>query len=765
MMTLRTYLLLACFFIGRVIANEDNVAVVFDKSVDLNDGAYVPVVLIANNEKKDNVVYLSYSGKNQQFVFTAESRLYKEIADALSQIPLGLELTFSCKNEELKWCDKYHYFELKYDFYRSELSVFYSRKEETSYLPETSPLIVFSNDISYSFSKSHGDVNSTTVGFWSSAIDLGMSNDVSLHTDNRYDLGEQKFGVDNTSIRKFFDWGDMSLFYNQHASHRYGFSAEKFVGIKLGPNNTRNNKNPAAKDANISNLIITASGDGIFNIYDRFRELKQTTRAVRGLNNILLNGNDFDQGIVTIDVIQNGNRVETIDRVIDAKIDYRDSFLDSISLGGVHVTSENNVDEVRLFTSINYFFEHANFNTGGIEGYAYFVDSNYDLPYGVGLSSNIEYQYQEHKFSTETRIHYDGTLDGWRYSPSTMYKTEDGAKYTALNFSLLKPFNEYLLSMNYNWQIKDDVKNDINIVTERLDSNITSVFHSSLAKISWSVYGVTNLINDHGFGLSMTITPTDDNKYIKPTLSASYSKSEYQIRAVNEVYVNDSLTLLPEVSAGQKGVDGYGVGAKINNDYLYSDLGAYRTPDADSFNANMHSNLYLSSFSMMADAALYDSAIFFENENSTSDSNVEVNVNGVNKKVHNRTMILSESGFLDNYKTQVYPLSEQVDITESDNDFYMPRFRVKKISFKTQDEKLLVYGRVINGNMPAKDVTIRNGKNITQSDSNGYFQLLVNKSEPNIVIFNKDKKCNDLSLKENINLSTEVFIGRLKCNT
>lgn len=747
---------LISLFIFSLPIYANDVEVVFDDMfIDSANHSHLPIVFIDNGEIKDGIVYFSYNREKPTFIFTHDEELYIHVANALSNYFSGIELSFSCEQEKLYWCERYDTFDMHYDLFRSEVTVYYSKKSKTEISLETDPLLIVSNNVSYSYSKSRNSDSSSEFGFWSSDFDFGVSNNSSMHAGVRHDFSENKMMLDNARIANQFHWGSGVLYYNKKENYFSNFSANDFIGFKI----ISSKENGATDRSNYnSSVIVTAPGDGIFNIFNKYRELKQTTRSIRGLNKIELNGNDFDKGIVIIDIVQNGEVVETIERIID--VESKNIGLQSLAFG---IT---NLEEKKyFFSSVDLQFDNINLSAGGIESHAYYLDASYTPLPGLRLSSNVEHQLESNLTDIETRISYSNSFYRWRYSPALMYRFGEHNDSASLNLSLSNSFNGYLFNLNYNlkkrWGMNKYSESDIS----RIDVSLSSTTYTKVAKVFWSTYATTDLVDDHGIGLNLTFTPSTDNSYLgTPTLNASYSRGKYQVRGTNELIFDESLTFSPEITMGQGKVDGYGVGVNFDNEFLNSDIGMYRMQDSDSLNINLYSNVYVSPYTVMALSEKKESQLVFLN-NGEHDEEVELNVNGVAKKVKNGHVIMSDGAFFNERSERVYSMSEQVTISNEFNEFFMPKYRSKSILFDNSYEKIVLHGRVVRNGIPIGGASIVNHIGETISDVNGYFQLPISKLEPEISIYHNDVKCAFISLLDGLGviLSSEVFIGRLEC--
>ncbi|WOX47323.1 CS1-pili formation C-terminal domain-containing protein [Aeromonas sp. XH] len=741
----------------------DNARVFFMEPSSLTE-QYVPIVLVENGDRKNKAVYLSFE-EALSFIFTKESALNLDIAKALELTPPGFTMNFSCEKNQAAFCGNYSQFELYYDFYRSELQISYHRPDIYDLdLLDTDPLFVLANGLTYSYSASRdGNGDDVVYGQWLASADYGLTNSVSLHSGLQYDFSAKQLTPNVISLNAYEEGNDLSIFYSKQTNNLSKLGSDGLYGLSYGKSKGTGVDNTG----NFVTLLITTNTDGNANLVNKFGELKQVVRVTRGINNLNVNSQDFIDGIVTINIIENGVLVDSYERVLDMGGNSSGYSLANMALGYAKIKSDDNTTSpYKVFAEATMGYMGLSAKVGSIDAQGSYVDLHYRSDQAWQWSGSLYHQADEQTTEYDTRLSYNKNIQGWNFSPSVMYQKNESGQSIYGYMSVFGSIKDYTINGTYSHR-ENFGTSSAPQSQDRLDLSVASTLHTNWAKIRWSTYMTTSFDDQYGVGLSLTFTPNLERATYTPTVNVNYSGGEFNARAASEFEVNDNMKLTPEVTLGGSGMSGYGLSASFNNELLRSDVGLYRTNSTNAINANLQSNIYISPNAMSISAENKSSQFVFVNQvaNEMVENQSEVSINGVKRKIVSGD---SQLVHVDGVRTlsSVYPLTDNTAISDEYQRFVMPRFRSKKIEYRSYTDRWFVRGRVIKQGKPVKGAMVVNHVDKVMSDEEGYFELNVSRKTPTITIFDGGNKCGETMISNrSLKIDNEVFVGRLECAT
>ncbi len=116
----------------------------------------------------------------------------------------------------------------------------------------------------------------------------------------------------------------------------------------------------------------------------------------------------------------------------------------------------------------------------------------------------------------------------------------------------------------------------------------------------------------------------------------------------------------------------------------------------------------------------------------------------------------------------IYSGSDSVAVDPLYASLVVKPYRVQKVEYLHDTDKIHVSGRVMVQGRPEEGVEVINhvGKAIT--DRNGYFSLTVSRANPSVTLFRRGKECPgaiENILENRVGSPNELYLGRLQCDS
>lgn len=706
----------------------------------------IPIVLNINNRTIDNVVFL-----NSNFEFESDGGGMQSLNDVLTilnSITFSEDMYFSCDGSDMLACEKYKEFKVSYNFYSSEITLFYKLDDSSQESDTDMSMIKVSNFVSGSRTKGAGGTVYDTL-YVNSTLGIGLTHDSYLESTLNYD--GDSIDVSEFSYNKELDSHTLSYIHSQTGGTNFNkYTFDKYDGFKIS--STSNKLESVGGDSltiyEVSNEI------GLINVIDRDDKVVYTIPLNRGLNEFILSRRQVGSDVAKVDIVVNGNVVKTDEYYLGGN-DFSEGYI--YSFGAGVMSGKSGIKSLYLthesqFMGLDYNMSFVDENNYLFNSLSYYVNKH--LNFSVKHYSD-EDDLDRKEFGVSARINYRAyNFSGSFYQTMENVNGEDRSNYT-FNSSVQKNiFDKYNALLTYQTSYSDD-----KILSSRIGVNVNSYQRHKSFSLTWSLNTTYDFEHkDKYLGVNVSISINDGYKQLNPRIQVSKHNEQNRVRLSNQFNLHDDhLAFTPDLDIGDNDID-FGLNIRANYDDFRSDVFYNNYTDGSSVGFNMANSLYFIDKQVYSSSSDSDAAILMKHDGLYTD---EVQLN--NRGFGNKNIALVNSG-------------SDIDVSSNRNELSIVeqkmirigkyRYAEIAITHKT-DAGYFVYGRMVDEhNNSQSGISVANHIANTVSDADGYFSLNVSKEYPDLTFSHDGKVCLQLTVTDVDNQSDQfLYIGRNLCST
>jgi hypothetical protein len=749
----------------------------------------LPVAFIVN-ENKPIEAWLDVS-HGFKFFFSTRSQTIEDVATALKTLHPLRSLRFSCDASRLVFCEKYLFFNFSYDYDTGKFIVIYQIKDAQHEEVPSEPAIVVQQYVSLSESAGMGTIYRR--GNWNGDLGAGITQHSRLLSGLQYDVQTNKMEISN--LRYEYDETDSAqiAFYQSNVtpSTMTNFGVDQVRGLELSLSGSGGQSDNGYYEP----IILDSAVSSIVNIYDDNNKLVRSLQASQGLNRIDV-PNSLASSKVKIEEVVDGQVLKSYEQTLNrfgslgsmsqlnagiAKFEseaYDKDNIDSPKAPKTEqffATYEKSLETIKgtltAFPALNWYGTKFDYN--GIKGLSTGMDSTFQKSYkkhdlragytfelgGIDYYASTSRSLGQDKLSTHSlnvvKKFTDRSRIEFQYTQSTSLRSYRRKVYGQAYDKERTASSPYFIK-----------KSVVDSEYKRLGLKFTSSFDSKVGRFDYNIYGSTDLHNDNRVGLSVTFVPELKSRWLNPSVGVELDKSATSTIIQNQMAVTDNLVVTPQVNFANGNVTQYGSMFSYAGDLLNASGSLYRQqPDGHNLYLNGNSSLFFSRYGLASHGSQKTVGYIFTNNASIKGraESVEFNINGVTKRLGDGEIFYSDGM---RGKENIYSELDGVALNPMYSSIYTKPYRLYHVDYKHDTDKILVSGRVLNGNTPVSGIAVVNHAGKTISDAQGYFNLTVSRSNPVISIYNQGRECHKQIpnvLKNFKKESNQVYLGRLQC--
>ncbi|WGW01377.1 hypothetical protein QF117_11355 [Vibrio sp. YMD68] len=706
------------------------------------DKAY-PLNLLMNNNEFDNLIYLD---SDLNFVSDSDSLTLTHSIEALNSLDFKLFLNFSCKESDMSFCALYQSFDLSFDFYSASVQLYYKKMQHEKTSENTNALLMLENNLLISESKSNN-----FDSYYSYAINtdlgLGLTDNSYITSSLRYSNNDD-FLLDDLFYNLNLDSHAYTIGYSSNTNYFKAYNGESMYQFSLA-----NKSNASNFSLPITTIYETSSDVGIIEIYDRNGDLKSASQLIRGINEIVLDPSIVESDIATVKLIVDGEVVSENSYFIGESSDFLDSFNYKFVTGkvinqygddSVFIASELSLSQSNLNFKIipqhdYYSIEAAHFALNALN-----IRGNYTIyddvwTYDFGLSS-----YKKLKNNNLGISVYNS-------------KKQDSKSRINTNIYLKHYFNRTTLaSISHQSRFEDS-----HSISNQIISGINGSNAFFKTNFDWSLTLSHDFFDNSSFigaSVSLDFDKIFYGKSIRPKASFNYMNGNKNTLIATDIANEDnSFVISPEVNISDDynaiGVNVYNVNNVYEFNGFYSQSSRLRNQSY-----TLRSSSYVTKEGVFNSSQSEPSLVFFADEQISNNASI-------NNSYHNDDKVhyINPTG-----KTNISPMLTANQNLE-EQSVILGKYRSTKYEInKDNDTGVNVLGRIINNNIPGDRYQLINHLSSSVSNGSGYFELLVSKLEPQIIITdNEGEHCTTLNVTDFVadvnNISQPLYLGRIEC--
>ncbi|GLK89816.1 CS1-pili formation C-terminal domain-containing protein [Pseudomonas turukhanskensis] len=753
-------------------ANHEHVQVAFKKNSNFDtDPRYLPIALSINEAPSEAWLDIT---KNYRIIFNTETRTINDLSTALKSLRPARNLRYSCDTSPLPMCERYKFFNFSYDYDSGRFKVLYELANKSFAALESEPALVARQSVVYS--ESQGDNYTYRHGYWTADANAGVTENSSVYTNIYYDMAVGKLSAQSFSYNY-----DVSPLLQLSGYVQKGPTSDLVnlgVGSTKGISLQHSNEHKSEFDSQAEPIIIDAKYDGLVNIYDDVGKLIRSTQVMQGINRLDI-PSSASGNTVRIEEVVDGRVVESYDRAISRTGNSPGMLRVDVGMASLRkdTTSQRSGDEpyIRYLQTLH----GVSLGASALPTMGWYTTS-LRFPSFKGLTGSIESTFKDKQTDHSVTAGYQTSIKGndLYTSMSKQFGSRDSTSYSVGASRRISNDTRIDLFYNQSQSVYDPRRrNDYYtesryskpIVTayKRVTSRLRTRHTTAVGIFDYSFYVSSELGDDKRIGASVTYTPAAHSNWFRPTVGVQSESGSTNSHVVNDMQITDRFQLRPEVRFADGKLNQYGSGARYTNEQFNSDFGYFKGTSSDrSFYVNADSYTFLSRHGMQAHSSPKTSALVFNNtaENNASGQPTNFNINNQSESItHNKLhhLDLPSDGTL-----IIYPETDNIALDPNYASLAVKPYRVHKVDYKHETDKIHVFGRVMLKGQPEAGVAVVNHASKTVTDKNGYFSLTVSRSEPSIALYRRGQECagiNNLLVDRDKN-SNEIYLGRLQCD-